>query len=140
MDKFIKIRSENRKKIIDSIKKDSRWNNQFTFVEILQNIFPSYMGLSILLNKNMTKEIKMKLLYHLESKGVETRPILTGNFLNQPSIKLFGITKKKLKFKGVQTVEDLGFLIGLHTKKIKKKHLNLIRNSMFYVNSLSKNF
>ena len=140
LDKFIKIRSENKKKIVDSIKSDSRWNNQFTFAEVPQNIFPSYMGLPILLNRNMNRDIKMKLLHHLESKGVETRPILTGNFLNQPSIKLFGIAKKKLKFKGVQTIEDLGFLIGLHTRKITKEHLNLIKNSLFYINSLSKNF
>jgi len=136
LNKFIKMRSENKNKIIESLKNDYRWKNQFSFVDIPKNIFPSYMGLPIQLNKNMTKEIKMKLLHHLESKGVETRPILTGNFLNQPSIKLFGISKKKIKFKGVQTVEDLGFLIGLHTKKIAQKHINLIKNSLFHINSL----
>ena len=136
LNQFIKMRSENKRKIIESLKNDSRWKNQFNFVDIPKNIFPSYMGLPIQLNKNMTKKMKMKLLNHLESKGVETRPILTGNFLNQPSIKLFGINKKKIKLKGVQEVEDLGFLIGLHTKKITQKHINLIKNSLFYINTL----
>jgi len=136
LNQFIKMRSENRRKIIESLKNDPRWKNQFSFVDIPKNIFPSYMGLPIQLNRNMTKEIKVKLLHHLESSGVETRPILTGNFLNQPSIKLFGISKKKIRFKGVQTVEDLGFLIGLHTKKIAQKHINLIKNSLFHINSL----
>ena len=82
----------------------------------------------------------MKLLFFLESKGIETRPILTGNFLNQPSIKLFGLNEERLKFKGAQSIEDLGFLIGLHTKRIQKKHLELIKDSFFYINTLVKNF
>ena len=88
------------------------------------------MGLPIFLNENMNKKVKMKLLFYLESQGIETRPILTGNFLNQPSIKLFGLNNKKLKFKGAQSIEDLGFLIGLHTKKITQKQLDLIKNSL----------
>ena len=127
---------QNKKKIIESLKKDTRWKNQFSFVDVPQNIFPSYMGLPIKLNTKKTKKIKMKLLQYLESKGVETRPILTGNFLNQPSIKLFGICKKKIRLKGVQKIEDLGFLIGLHTKKITQEHINLIKNSLFHINSL----
>ena len=138
LNQFKKTRSDNRNKIINCLREDSRWNNQFKFIEVPKNISPSYMGLPILLKKNITKEIKMKFLLYLESKGIETRPILTGNFLNQPSIKLFGLNDLKLKFKGAQLVEDQGFLIGLHTKKIKQKHLNLIKNSFFYINSLSK--
>ena len=96
------------------------------------------MGLPIFLNERMNKEIKKKLLFYLESKGIETRPILTGNFLNQPSIKLFGLNNKNLKFKGAQSIEDLGFLIGLHTKKINQKQLSLIKNSLLSIDSLMK--
>ncbi len=136
LNSFIKIRKYNRQKIITSLKQDIRWKNQFQFVEIPNNINPSFMGLPILLNKKMNKEMKMKLLSYLELKGIETRPILTGNFLNQPSIKIFGLNKKKLKFKRAQLVEDLGFLIGLHTKKIKQKYLNLIKNSLFQIDNI----
>jgi len=137
---FIKIRTQNRDLIIKSLKKDNRWKNQFNFVQVPKNIFPSYMGLPILLNKNMTKEIKKNLLLHLDSQGVETRPILSGNFLNQPSLKLFDLHNKKLSFKGAQLIEDLGFLIGLHTKKISQKNINLIKNSLFHIDKLNKSF
>ena len=131
LDKFIKIRKANRTKIINSLKTDFRWNNQFQFVEIPKNINPSFMGLPILLNQKMNKEIKMKLLFHLESKGIETRPILTGNFESTKHQSFFGLNKEKLKFKGAQSIEDLGFLIGLHTKEIQKKHLELIKSLFF---------
>ena len=121
LNQFIKIRTDNRKKIINCLTKDPRWNNQYQFIKIPKNIIPSFMGLPILLNKRMNKKIKMKLLFYLESRGIETRPILTGNFLNQPSIKLFGLNNERLKFKGAQSLEDLGFLIGLHTKKLQLK-------------------
>jgi len=136
LDKFINIRAENRKKIIQSLKTDPRWKNQYQFIEIPKNINPSFMGLPIFLNENMNKKIKMKLLFYLESQGIETRPILTGNFLNQPSINLFGLNNKKLKFKGAQSIEDLGFLIGLHTKKITQKQISLIKNSLLFIDSL----
>lgn len=139
LNQFIKIRTDNRKKIINCLTKDPRWNNQYQFIKIPKNITPSFMGLPILLNKSMNKKIKMKLLFYLETKGIETRPILTGNFLNQPSIKLFGLNNERLKFKGAQLVEDLGFLIGLHTKKITTKNLNLIKNSLFHIDSLINN-
>jgi CDP-6-deoxy-D-xylo-4-hexulose-3-dehydrase len=138
LEKLIKIRTNNREEIIKSLKKDYRWKNQFNFVKVPKNIFPSYMGLPILLDKKMTKKIKKDLLIHLESNGVETRPILTGNFLNQPSIKLFNLHKQSSSFKGAQVIEDLGFLIGLHTKKISKKYIDLIKNSLFYINKLTK--
>ena len=140
LDKFINIRINNRKKIIESLKKDPRWKNQYRFIQVPKNIEPSFMGLPIFLNENMTKEIKTKLLLYLEAKGIETRPILTGNFLNQPSIKLFGLNNEKLKFKGAQSIEDLGFLIGLHTKEINQKQLSLIKNSLLFIDSLSKDF
>ena len=139
LDKFINIRADNRKKIIQSLEKDPRWKNQYRFIKIPKNIEPSFMGLPIFLNESMNKEIKMKLLFYLESEGIETRPILTGNFLNQPSIKLFGLNNKNLKFKGAQSIEDLGFLIGLHTKEINQKQLSLIKNSLLFIDTLSKN-
>ena len=48
------------------------------------------------------------------------------------------LNNKKLKFKGAQSIEDLGFLIGLHTKEINQKKLDLIKNSFFFIDSLSK--
>lgn len=139
LNKFINIRTNNRKKIIESLKKDPRWKNQYRFIQVPKDIKPSFMGLPILLNESMNKKIKIKLLFHLESKGIETRPILTGNFLNQPSIKLFGLNNQKLKFEGAQSIENLGFLIGLHTKKINQKQLSLIKNSLFFIDSFSQN-
>ena len=53
--------------------------------------------------------------------GIENRPILSGNFINQPSVKLYNLNPKKINFPNAQKIEDLGFFIGLQTEKITKK-------------------
>ena len=41
-----------------------------------------------------------------------------------------------MNFGGAQLLEDLGFVIGLHTKKIKKEIMNKIKNALFSIDSI----
>jgi CDP-6-deoxy-D-xylo-4-hexulose-3-dehydrase len=132
LNNFIKNRSLNKKKIIDNIQKDKRWNNQFSFVDIHHKSNPSYMNLPIFINKKFKKN-KKKFIKFIEKKGLETRPIISGSFVNQPSTKLYNLNPKKLKFRGAQEVEDLGFVIGLYTNKIKNIHIDKIVNILYSI-------
>ena len=126
LNNFKKNRSLNKKKIIKKIQGDKRWNNQFSFINFSKKINPSYMNLPILVNKKYKKN-KKKFLKFIEKHGLETRPIISGSFVNQPATKLYNLNPKKLKFNGAQEVEDLGFVIGLYTTKIKDTHVkNLV--------------
>ena len=58
---FIKIRSLNRKILINTIKSDERWNNQFSFVEGHEKNYVSWFGLPIFINKKF-KKIKKNFL------------------------------------------------------------------------------
>ena len=129
------IRKYNKKMIIKYIIKDIRWKNQFQFVEIPKNINPSYMVMPFLLAKKY-KNKKKFFVKNLEKMGIETRPIISGSFVNQPSAKLYKLNKKNIKFEGAQFVEDLGFVIGLHTKKIKIKTIKKIVNSLFSIDKI----
>ena len=129
---FIKNRSLNKANIIKKIIKDKRWNDQFSFIEVPKKNKASYMNLPILIN-NRYKHIKKFFLDHIEKKGLETRPIISGSFVNQPSSKLYNLNPKNLKFKGAQNIEDLGFVIGLNTKKTKNKKVDYIANTLFSI-------
>ena len=59
-------------------------------------------------------------------KGIENRPIISGNFLNQPASKFYNFNFKKNDFKNSNEVENRGFFIGLHTKKISKIEIEKI--------------
>ena len=74
------------------------------------------------------KKYKQKIVKLLEINGIETRPIISGNFLNQPAIKLFGLNKENIKLKNCQDVEDRGFYIGVNSLKTKKNDLIYVSN------------
>ena len=130
-----KIRSDNRKRIINSLKKSLLWSEQFTFLDPIKKLKPSWFGLPILINKNYLKN-KKKFLSYLNKNGIETRPIISGNFLNQPSIKLYGLNENKKKFKNAQEIEDRGFFIGLHPHKINENTLKYLVSKLLQVGNI----
>ena len=132
---FKKIRKENRIKIIKNLKSHTKWKNQFKFVQIDKNIHPSWFGLAILLNPDY-KTKKKRYLNYLNSVGIENRPILSGNFLNQPSVKIYNLRPKKNNFPNAQKIEDLGFFIGLQTEKISKKTLVYLTNHLLKIGEI----
>jgi len=135
LNNFKKIRSENRKKIIKRLKNSKNWKNQFSFIEPIKKLTPSWFGLPILINKRYVEK-KDKFLGYLNRKGIETRPIISGNFLNQPSIKLYKLNNKKEIFRGAQEIEDRGFFIGIHINKISNKQLELLEKNLLKISGM----
>ena len=46
------------------------------------------------------------------------------------------LNKKNEKFNVAQKVQDLGFLIGLHTNKISERKLKLIHDTFFGIDKI----
>ena len=135
LETFKKNRINNRKKIIDNLKKDVRWKNQFYFLDVPSNVKPSYMVFPIFLNPDL-KHKKKKFINIIEKKWLQTRPIISGSFVNQPATKLYSLNKSKENFKGANKIEQLGFVIGLHTKKITQKQVIFIKNTLFLIDKI----
>ena len=53
---------------------------------------------------------------------METRPIISGNFLKQPSIKKYKLNSGG-KFKNSDLINNHGFFIGLPTNNISDKKI-----------------
>jgi CDP-6-deoxy-D-xylo-4-hexulose-3-dehydrase len=132
---FMKIRDNNRKLIINTLKQHKNWQDQFKFVKLSKNIQPSWFGLPILINEKF-KTKKQIFLKILTKQGIENRPILSGNFANQPASKLFNLNPKREKFKNAQIIEDLGFFIGLHTQQLSSNDAKYIANSLLKIDQL----
>ena len=130
--KMMTIRRKNRDLIIQSLKKSNKWKNQFTFFEPTKNLKPSWFGFPILINKNYLNN-KNNFLKKLNLKGIETRPIISGNFLNQPSAKLYNLNNKNYVFNNSQEIEERGFFIGLPTNKISNSKLNSIKENLLNI-------
>ena len=130
--KFMKIRNDNRSKIIKTIKKHKKWDNQFKFLSVNDKIKPSWFCLPIQINDRFLKNKKLFLDF-LTTKGIETRPIISGNFLNQPASKIYKFKSKKKDFINANEIEKKWFFIGLHTKPLKIDELNFIIENLLNI-------
>ena len=135
LNKMIKSRSKNRKLIINNIKKSELWDNQFSFFNPNENVKPSWFGLPFLINQKFINK-KEKFMKYLNSSGIETRPILSGNFLNQPSCKLYNFKFDKKNFKSSQDIEDRGFFIGLPTSDMTVRKINFLTQKLLKIKDL----
>jgi CDP-6-deoxy-D-xylo-4-hexulose-3-dehydrase len=113
---FIKNRTYNRNSIIDTFKNNKILSKNLNFYHENKNVFASWFGLPIRINKILKKN-KNKIIDALENKGVETRPIISGNFTKQPAAKKYklGINQK---FPNTDRVYNSSFFIGLPTQRI----------------------
>jgi CDP-6-deoxy-D-xylo-4-hexulose-3-dehydrase len=135
LNQFKKIRSENRNKIIKNLQNSIKWNNQFTFFEPNKNLEPSWFGLPLLINKKYVFK-KNKFLNYLKRNGIETRPILSGNFANQFSVKLYKINYNLKNLKNSQEIEERGFFIGLPTQIISSKKIKNLTTSLLNIDKI----
>jgi len=135
LNKMIKIRSYNRNQIIKKLRNLDEWNNQFDFFEPQDSLKPSWFGLPLLLNKKYIKKKKL-FLECLKRNNIETRPIISGNFANQPAIKLLKIKIEAKKLVNAQKIEDRGFFIGLPTQKLNNKNLNTLSKLLLKIDSI----
>ena len=120
LDKLIKIRNFNRDEIYKAFLKNKIITSCLSILKENKFVKPSWFGVPIILNRRVKKD---KFINKLENFGVETRPIISGNFLKQPSIKKYKI-KSKVNVKNSNIINEFGFFIGLPIKKITSATLN----------------
>ena len=125
-------RKENKDLITKSLKNSNKWKNQFQFFEPNKNLNPSWFGFPLLINKDYLND-KNSFIKNLNFKNIETRPILSGNFLKQPASKLYGLDKNKSELRNTEEIDKTGFFIGLPTKKIEKTQLNFLIDNLLKI-------
>ena len=135
LNSMIKSRIGNREKIIKRLINSPLWNNQFSFLQITKNVKPSNFGLPILIYKKYLPK-KNKFFKFLQKKEIETRIVISGNFANQPSVKLYNFNLENENFPKAQEIEDRGFFIGLHTKSITEEMLNYLEKNLLKIDKL----
>ena len=89
----------------------------------------------ILINKKFLSR-KKQFFNFLKKKGIETRIIIGGNFVNQPSVKIFNLNTKNENFPKAQEIEDRGFFIGLHPKSISNDILKHLEENLLKIDRL----
>jgi len=89
----------------------------------------SYFGFSIILDENIGISRDM-VVSKLVSRGIECRPIVTGNFTKNPTIKYFNYTIHN-NLINADNADKNGFFIGNH-------HYNLEKEIEYFANVLNE--
>jgi len=118
LDAMNRARVENRSAVLRSLRSHARWADQYEFTEASKGCEPVWFGLCFLLAPRYSGRLR-SLLDELTSKGVENRPIVSGNFARQPGLKLFGMNLDPASFRGAEELHRRGFFLGIHTEPLK---------------------
>ena len=127
--KILSIRKYNFIKIKNELIKNKKFNKQFSIIENQKHSNIAWFGIPFILNSK-DKKYKLSVMDKLNKKGVMTRPIISGNFANQPSIKLYKI-KTGTKLDNADLIDKSAFFLGLHNIKITNKKLNFLVKSIY---------
>ena len=92
----------------------------------------SWMNIPIIVNSSRFDAYKVKQIF--EKNFVETRPIISGNILKHPVLKLIDF-KKSTNLNNVNKIHKFGFLIGCHSS-ITNKQISLINKVVKKINLL----
>ena len=127
--KILSIRKYNFLKIKKSLLRNKKYNNQFIILDDQKHANTAWFGIPIILSSN-NKKYKQKIMSNLHRKGIMTRPIISGNFAKQPSIKLYKI-KINNQLPNSDLVDKKGFFLGLHNIKISDAKLKFLTDCIY---------
>merc|ERR1712025_1330727 len=84
-----------------------------TLMDASDGIDPAWFGIAMLLHEEYAGQ-QEEYLDYLSKNGVENRPIISGNFIRQPSIAMYCKDEKPENYPGSEAIHDRGFFIGIH--------------------------
>jgi CDP-6-deoxy-D-xylo-4-hexulose-3-dehydrase len=91
----------------------------------------SWMLLPLRVTGGNAQHRKRQITTHLETLGIETRPILTGNFLAQPAMtNIFSTYQSPDQFPVANLLTETGFMVGAH-HDLSDMQIDFLCNSLF---------
>ena len=103
---FLKTRQSNHKKFLE-------YFSEIENVRLQSGLGKSSsFGFSLILERELVGQRK-RIISQLETLGIQTRPIVAGNFLKQPVLKHMKVSKLGI-FQNANAIDENGFFIGNH--------------------------
>ena len=129
IDKFKVNRLYNYNLICKIFKKDKFLENHLIFIASQKNAEVSWFNFPIILKKfkNRKRDIVCEKLNEL---GVETRPIISGDFSKQKVIQDDFMDLSKLRFSNANKINNSGFMLGISSNKLEKKIVIRLANDI----------
>lgn len=138
MDGFNKLRRNNLSRVKTALEKNPKYNKSMRMMEASKGIDPAWFGIAILLDEKYSHQLEEYLAY-LTKNGVENRPIISGNFIRQPSIAMYCQDEKPENYPGSEKIHNSGFFIGVHQVVIEDAKIEKLAEIMMAFDFKEKN-
>jgi len=111
--KFNEIRRSNLARVRTALEKNPVFGKQMAMMKASKGMDPAWFGIAMLLNEEYAPQLTEYMAF-LTKNGVENRPIISGNFIRQPSIAKYCVGEKPENYQGSEAIHNRGFFIGVH--------------------------
>ena len=121
LNKFAQIRQKNFENL------NSFFANQrfFKLPKQLPQVKTSWLAFPLTINSDAPFS-RIEIVKHLESHGIQTRPVFTGNVLRQPAFEKINCVNMKKDYQIADNIMKNSFLIGCN-HGLNKEHLEKIK-------------
>ena len=117
LDAMNRNRIDNTARIRAAFAAHRQWRGQLLFPTSPTGIEACWFGFPFLVAPGVPLSYR-RFTTVLMEKGIDTRPIVSGNMALQPAVALFDINTSLGPFTGAQQVHDRGVFIGVHTRPL----------------------
>lgn len=122
LDEMNRHRRENTRLIRRAFQGHALWKRQIRFPQPPADIDPCWFGFPFIVEPSTVFDYK-KFVGSLLQRGIDTRPIVSGNMALQPAVRLFNVNCSLGPFAGAQLVHDRGLFIGCHAKPLDAQRI-----------------
>lgn len=113
-------RCENVEKLRRTFLDHPLWKDQLQFPLATKELIPCWFGFPFLIKHSVDRK---KFTDDLTKRGIDTRPIVSGNMALQPAVKSFNIDLSMGPFQGAQVIHENGFFVGCHSKPLDDERI-----------------
>ena len=132
IDERNRIRLINYNNITTKILNHRKNNNFIKIPSSTDGCNPMWFCIPMLLNKSFSGKKLNEFMDYLDSKKIENRPIITGNFIRQPVMEIIDENIDPTNFPGAELIHNTGLYIGCPTNSVMDdERLNLLVETIF---------
>lgn len=129
LDEFNRLRRSNLTRVKTTLEKNPRYGKLMRMMEASEGMDPAWFGIAHLLQEEYAHQLEEYLAY-LSKNGVENRPIISGNFIRQPSIAMYCKDERPENYPGSEAIHTRGFFIGVHQVFVEDEKIEKLAHIM----------
>jgi len=118
-------RRANVTRIREAFAAHPRWRGQLQFPQATTNVDACWFGFPFLVAPEVVFDYQ-RFTQTLLARGIDTRPIVSGNMALQPALKHFVVDLDGGPFDGAQKIHDRGLFIGAHAKPLAEARITVL--------------